>query len=528
MSTNHVELSPTPLPAERPDARNNVIALLAVCLAALMFSLEISSVPVILPTLESVLHSDFKDIQWIMNAYTIACVAVLMATGTLADRFGRKRVFLISIALFGVASLLCGLAWNTPLLIASRFFQGASGGAMLICLVAVLSHQFPSGAERSRAFSTWGIILGIGLGFGPLIGGLIVALVDWRWVFWVHVFIAVLTLGLAIAGVRESRDPHARKLDLAGMLTLSLAVLGLAFFVTQGADTGFASLPALSAIVVAGVSFAVFLWVELHVAHPMFDFSVFRVRQFSGALLGSAGMNFSFWSFIIYLPIYFQNALGQDVATAGISLLAYTLPTLVFPPVGERIAMRFGPRIAIPLGLFVIGLGFVLMFIATSHAHTHWLALLPGCMIAGAGLGMTNTPVTNTTTGAVSSARAGMASGIDMSARMITLSLNIALMGYLLVLGVQQHLKTALPGSLDAAALREMAGSVASGNLHAAPAGMAGALPPEALAQIAREALTHSFGWVMLYAAISVWVMAAISLAIFSNANSNARAPARQ
>ena len=127
LNTSSLELAPT---------RRNRIALLSVCLAALMFSLEISSVPVILPTLESVLHSDFKGIQWIMNAYTIACVSVLMATGTLADRFGRKRVFLISIALFAFSSLLCGLAWNTPMLIASRVFQGASGGAMLICLVA--------------------------------------------------------------------------------------------------------------------------------------------------------------------------------------------------------------------------------------------------------------------------------------------------------------------------------------------------------------------------------------------------------
>ena len=182
-------------------AQRNRLALLAVCLAALMFSLEISSVPVILPTLESILQSDFKDIQWIMNAYTIACVSVLMATGTLADRFGRKRVFLISTALFALASLLCGLAWNTPLLIASRVFQGASGGAMLICLVSVLSHQFPQGAERSRAFSIWGIILGIGLGFGPLIGGMIVSMADWRWVFWVHVLIAALTFFLAAIAV---------------------------------------------------------------------------------------------------------------------------------------------------------------------------------------------------------------------------------------------------------------------------------------------------------------------------------------
>ncbi|MGD9759431.1 MAG: MFS transporter [Comamonas sp.] len=524
MSSNNVDLLNTSSLEPAPTRRNR-IALLSVCLAALMFSLEISSVPVILPTLESVLHSDFKDIQWIMNAYTIACVSVLMATGTLADRFGRKRIFLISIALFAFSSLLCGLAWNTPMLIASRVFQGASGGAMLICLVAVLSHQFPQGAERSRAFCTWGVMLGIGLGFGPLIGGMIVALSDWRWVFWVHVLIATLTFFLAAIAVQESHDPKAGALDLAGIVTLSLAVFGLAFFVTQGSDTGFGSMSALAAMAVGLLSFATFVWVELRAQHPMFDFSVFRVRNFSGALMGSMGMNFSFWAFIIYLPIYFQSALGQDVTAAGVSLLAYTLPTLVFPVVGERIAMRYGPRIAIPLGLFAIGLGFMLMLAGSQLAHSHWLYVLPGCMIAGAGLGITNTPVTNTTTAAVSSTRAGMASGIDMSARMITLSINIALMGFLLVHGVQQHLQTALRDPVDAAALREMANGIASGNLQALYAQQAGAgavTSPQALTDIAREALVHSFGGVMLYAAIAVWLLALGSFVIFSG-----RRPAR-
>ncbi|MFA9284794.1 MFS transporter [Comamonas sp. SY3] len=496
-------------------ARRNRLALLSVCLAALMFSLEISSVPVILPTLESLLHSDFKDIQWIMNAYTIACVSVLMATGSLADRFGRKRVFLISTVLFAVASLLCGMAWNTPLLIASRAFQGASGGAMLICLVSVLSHQFPQGAERSRAFSIWGIILGIGLGFGPLIGGLIVALADWRWVFWVHVFLAAFTLIPAAMAVQESHDPDAGTLDIAGIVTLSLAVFGLAFFVTQGAYTGFASVPALAAITVGLLSFAAFVWVELHAPHPMFDFSVFRVRHFSGALMGSMGMNFSFWAFIIYLPIYFQSALGQDVAAASVSLLAYTLPTLVFPVVGERIAMRYGPHIAIPLGLFVIGLGFVLMLIGSQLVHLHWLYVLPGCLMAGAGLGLTNTPVTNTTTGSVAHNRAGMASGIDMSARMITLSINISLMGFLLVHGVQQHLQAALPGAVDAESLRKMANGVASGNLHALQASADAGTSMPSLTGIAREALAHGFSGLMLYAAIAVWLLALGSAVIF-------------
>ena len=515
MQVHDIEQPPRPQ-TDHLFAERNTVALLAVCLAALMFGLEISSVPVILPTLEVALHGDFSGIQWIMNAYTIACTAVLMATGTLADRYGRKRVFLYTIATFGVASLLCGLAWNTPILIASRFLQGASGGAMLICLVAILSHQFPEGAERGRAFGIWGIVFGIGLGFGPLIGGLIVAMSSWKWVFWVHVFIAALTLGLAIVGVRESRDPHARCLDLAGIVTLSLAVLGLAYFVTQGADKGFGSASALSVIAASAASFVLFLVVETRAAHPMFDFSVFRVRNFSGALLGSVGMNFSFWPFIIYLPIYFQSGLGQGAAAAGVSLLAYTLPTLVFPPIGERLALRYRPGIVIPAGLFTIGLGFFLMLIGSSIDQASWLTVLPGCLLAGAGLGITNTPVTNTTTGSVSRERAGMASGIDMSARMISLAINIALMGFLLVQGVLQHLQIALAQSADEASWRALANRIASGNLHAANADAWVPVPPETLETIGRAALVHGFGWIMLYSGIAAWVLAVASFLIFS------------
>ena len=219
-------------------------ALAAVCLSSLMFGLEISSIPAIpaiLPTLEQVLQANFQQLQWIMNAYTIAVTTVLMATGTLADRYGRKRIFLIAIAAFGITSLICGLTESVSVLIVARFLQGLSGGAMLICQIAVLSHEFRQGRERAVAFGRWGIIFGIGLGFGPIIGGAIVALAGWKWVFLIHVLIAVVTLILAMGGVQELKDPEARSLDIAGIVTLSLSVFCLAFFITQGPDLGFTS-----------------------------------------------------------------------------------------------------------------------------------------------------------------------------------------------------------------------------------------------------------------------------------------------
>jgi len=502
-------------------ARKNAIALAAVCLASLMFGLEISSVPVILPTLEKVLHGDFKEMQWIMNAYTIACTTVLMATGTLADRFGRRRIFIISIVAFGITSLICGLAHSVSVLIISRFLQGMGGGAMLICQVAVLSHQFQEGQERSKAFGIWGIIFGIGLGFGPIIGGTIVAVSNWQWVFLLHVILSAVTLILVSSGVQESRDPNAEKLDIAGIVTLSLSVFGLTYFITQGPDLGFTSATAVSILVASAMSFVIFLFVEKRNPRPMFDFSVFGIRNFSGALLGSMGMNFSFWPFMIYLPIFFQSALGYGSVMAGLSLLAYTLPTLAVPPVAERLAHKYQPGIVIPAGMFTIGLGFLLMKLGSSLDHVNGLTMLPGCLLSGIGLGLTNTPVTNTTTGSVPSTRAGMASGIDMSARLITLAINIALMGFILVEGVLSYLKSALPGSLDVLRLRSLAEKIAAGNFASLKQVFPELSSFDSSGAIVHAALAHGFGLVMLYGGIGAWILAAASFVIFAPLKAN-------
>lgn len=485
--------------------RNNLV-LGAVCIAALMFGLEISSIPVILPTLETVLGATFKDMQWIMNAYTIACTTVLMATGTLADRFGRKQVFALATIGFAGTSLMCGLAPSAFLLIIMRFLQGIAGGAMFTCTIAVLSHQFQTVSARARAFAIWGVTTGIGLGFGPIIGGLIIALSTWQWVFLVHVPLAALALVSTFAGMTESRDPQAKQLDLLGIATLSTAVFGLAYYITQGADLGFASPTALAIIAGTLASFITFIVAELFAAHPMFDFSVFKARNFTGAIIGCVGMNFSYWPFMIYLPIYFTTGLGYDSEVTGLLLLAYTMPFLVMTPIAQYLLLHYHARRVIPLGLFTIGLGFILMRLGIGMEDPSWLTLLPGALIAGIGIGLTSTPVTDTTTGSVSADRSGMASGIDTSARLIALAINIAVMGFVLMEGVLANLKSVLP-NLDAAQLRLLVERIAAGNAVSAA---------ELSDAVIHQALTNGFRWVMLYGGIGVWIMASISFLIFN------------
>ncbi|WP_279579965.1 MFS transporter [Fodinicola feengrottensis] len=492
------------------------MALTAICLAGLMFGLEISSVPVILPTLGSVLHGGFADLQWIMNSYTIACVTVLVATGVLADRYGRKRVFAITVAAFGVTSLLCGFAPNIAVLILGRSLQGLSGGAMLICHVAILSHQFREGRQRSRAFGTWGLVFGFGLGFGPVVGGGLVAVLNWRWVFLVPVFVAAVTLVLLALGVRESRDPEARRLDIRGIGTLSLAVLGLTFYITQGADLGFVSPVELAVLGLSVAFFVAFVIVETTGKQAMFQFSLFRIRAFSGALLGCVGMNFSFWPLIIYLPIYLQHGLGYDVGTAAVVLLAFTLPTLVLPPIAERLALKYRPSVIIPLGLYVIGGGFLLLNLGSGIDHPSWLTILPGLLLSGIGLGLTSTPVTNTTTASVPSNRSGMASGIDMSARLVTLAVNISVMGLLLSVGILDSLRERLAGKLPGQQVRALATHVANGD---DPVALHHTFPQLTLLDptggLVPSALARGFGMVTLYGGMGVWVLATASLITF-------------
>ncbi|WP_258590416.1 MFS transporter [Mesorhizobium sp. AR07] len=489
----------------------NTVALAGACLASLLFGLEISSVPVILPKLESVLAADFKDLQWIMNAYTIACTTVLMATGTLADRFGRKRVMVITTIAFGFASLLCGFAPSAPILIVARFLQGLAGGAMFTCSVAVLSHQFQDGGERGKAFVAWSVVSGIGLGFGPAIGGLIVTFSSWQWVFLIHVPLAILALVFIVAGVTESRDHNAQKLDRAGILTLSLAVFGFSYLITQGADLGGGA--RIGVIVASVAAFIGFLVAEKVNPYPMFDFSVFRIRQFSGAIMGGIGMNFSYWPFIIYLPIYFSGVLGYNSTTTGLLLLVYTLPLMLMSSTAERLRARYQARIAIPLGLLTLGIGFIAMRIGSGLEGANWVSMLPGTLIAGIGIGLTNSPTTNTTTGSVSPDRAGMASGIDISARLITLAINIAVLGLLLTRGIVSYLRDAFGTALVPNELHALAERIATGNLGSLAQPKLATLDPSGA--VVHAALVNGFGWVMLYCGIGVLALAVISFVIF-------------
>lgn len=482
--------------------KDSVKALAAVCVAAMMFGLEISSIPAILPTLQVLLKSDFSALQWIMNAYTLACTTVLMAVGTLVDRYGRKVLFLLSVATFAVASLACGLAGNATALIIARAVQGASGGAMLVCQISILSGQFTQARERSKAFAVWGMVFGAGLGLGPIIGTGILTLANWQWVFLIHVPLAAGACVLAGAGVQVSREVHSGKLDGLGIVLLASSVFGLTYVITQGSQSDMSTLEAGVIMSLTLLGFMAFVVSQKYNRQPMMDFSVFRIRGFSGALLGSAGMNFSYWPLMIYLPIYVQAGMGLGKGEAGLLLLAYTLPTLFVPPLGERLALKLQPGVMIPAGLLVIGAGMLLMCASIGHAGLLVPGMTAGCLLAGTGLGLTNTPVTNTSTSSVPAIRAGMASGMDMTTRMTSLAINIAVMGWILLQGISAGLRQVLPELEGDSIVQAMAQAVAAGKQEL----------PRATFQ---ASLDVGFTWVLLYSFASACVAAVASFLVF-------------
>lgn len=475
--------------------RSLASALPGITLAALLFGLEISSVPTILPTVSDELGGTFAGLQWVINAYIIAVATMVLPIGAIADRVGRRRVLLISVAGFGAASLLCGLASSVDSLIAARALQGLTGGAMLISQVAVLSHQFTPPRERARAFGLWGVLFGAGLGFGPIIGAVLADVGGWRSVFLAPAAVAVVAWLLVRHEAVESRDEAASRIDLVGTSTFAGAILAFTIGTTRLPEPGWATGGGIAAGLVALMLLIAFLVVQRRSAHPMVPLGLLRNRALIGALCGSVGMNTSFWPFVVFVPMYLERSAGMALLVVGVLLLTLTLPPLLVPPLAERVALRVGPAVLIPAGLALIGAG-LLITALTVHLdvveRVGIPALLPGLLVAGTGLGFTNTPVTNTATSAVAPRWAGVASGVDMSARMVTLAGSVGLLGLMLLLGI----RASTPG-LEGAAF-EVAQQVVEGR-RTEPEALAVGFSLIAAASAASALLAAAASWLVFH-----------------------------
>ena len=400
--------------------------LVAVCTATFMLLLDITIVNVALPSIERDLGADLADLQWVIDAYALTLAALLLTGGSLADRIGRRRVFVIGLVAFTIASVLCGLATSPLTLNLARALQGIGGAFMFATSLALLASAY-GGRDRGTAFGLWGATTGAAVAVGPLVGGVLTEGIGWEAIFFVNVPIGIAAVALTLARVEESKDPHAGPLDWAGTVLFSGALFLLIFGLIRGNPEGWGSPVIVAALAGAAVLLAGFVAAERRGAHPMLDLSLFRRRAFVGASVAAFVLSAAMFAMFLYLTLYIQNILGYSALESGLRFMPVTLLSFLVAPVSGKFAERVGVRWFIAGGLALVGAGLLLM--GGLEAGDDWTALLAGFMIAGGGIGMVNPALATTAVGVVDPRRSGMASGINSTFRQVGIATGIAAWG---------------------------------------------------------------------------------------------------
>jgi EmrB/QacA subfamily drug resistance transporter len=436
--------------------------LVAVCATTFMLLVDITIVNVALPSVQSELHASLTGLQWVVDAYAVSLAALILTAGALADRFGRKLVFQLGIALFTVASLLCGIAWNIAALDAARALQGIGGAALFATALALIGAEF-QGPARGTAIAVWGATVGFAVAAGPLFGGVITDFLSWRWIFFVNIPVGVFALALAARVVRESRDAHARRADLAGLVTFSAALVLIVFGLLRGNDAGWGSAQILAALV-AGVALLVaFVVVEVRQERPMLDVSLFRQPAFVGVQAATFCLGAGMFALFPFLSIYLQDVDGYSPLGAGLRFLPITAFVFFVPLATRRWAARAQLRLLLGGSLAIIAIGLALMELVS--AGDGWTVLLPGFVVAGIGIGLANPTIAGAALRVVDPSRTGMASGISNTCRVGGLAVGVAALGVLLQHRIGTHLAAAgyhgqkLSSAVTSSGLRAAAGN---------------------------------------------------------------------
>ena len=400
----------------------------AVCVATFMLLLDITIVNVALPDIAKDLRSSFSDLQWVVDAYALSLAALLLTAGSLADLLGRRRIFVVGLAIFTVASLLCALATTPFFLDIARALQGIGAAAMFATSLALLAASF-TGRERGTAFGAWGATTGAAVAVGPLVGGVFTESFGWESIFLLNVPIGIAAIVATLLRVDESSDPDAGGVDWAGLVTFSGGLFLLVFALVRGNPEGWGSPLIVSFLVGAVVLLIAFVVVEQRQSRPMFDLSLLRKRAFAGASIAAFALSASQFSLFLYMTLYIQNALGYAPLQAGLRFLPTTLMAFFVAPIAGKLSSTVPVRIMISAGLFLIGIALLLE--ARLDADSEWTVLLPGFLIAGVGVGLINPPLASTAVGVVPPQRAGMGSGINSTFRQVGIATGIAGLGAL-------------------------------------------------------------------------------------------------
>lgn len=449
------------------------------CISVLMALLDVTIVNVALPTLQRDLNARFDQLQWIVNAYALSLAVVLVTGGRLGDMFGRRRLFVIGVAIFTGGSVLAGLSGVFHLgsfpridaLLGARAIQGIGAAIMMPVSLAIVSHAF-EGKERGIAIGTWGALAGLGLAAGPIIGGLLIVTVGWPAIFFLNLPIGLASILASFRTIDESRDEDASpRIDWYGIATLSLFAFTLVWgLIRLDGMHGASLLGMLWPFLVAAVSLGAFVAGELRIEHPMVDLRLFCNRSFSGDAVAVFALSAAMVAFIFFLTLYLQNALRFDPLQTGIHLLPMTVLVAICAPIAGRYVDRIGPRWIITAGLGLGAIGAYLVGRVTPEdQQAQWTVLLPSFVLIGMGLGSASAPINTVAVGTADPGKAGVASGIINVCRQIGTAFGIAFLGVFLTAHYNAALnKQQLPPRV-ARAVEKAGPQAGSGGLQQAP-----------------------------------------------------------
>ncbi len=442
------------------------LTLVASCIGQAMILLDVTIVNVALPSIQRDLGVTPANLEWVINAYSLALASLLLAGGALGDRYGRKRLYLAGLGSFTVFSAACALASDDHQLILFRTLQGASAALIAPLSLAILVDAYPP-ERRTFAIGIWAAVASIGFASGPVAGGLLIRLFDWSAIFWVNVPIGIVGVVLSLVGVAESRDPAARRLDPAGTALASSALFLLTFALVETNEHPWGSAEIVSLLAGAAVAFAAFLCWEGASDHPMVPLELFRSLRFSSANTVAFLAYAALAGFFFYITLYFQSARGWSALETGLSWIPINGGFLAVTPFAGRIGARFGAARVGGLGLLAAAAA--LAGLTQLGADTTYAAAVPSYVVVGLGFGLAVPAMSSAAMGAVDPGYAGAGSGILNSCRQIGTAVGLAVLGSVGVAAATHawgDRVARLPAAARSAA-PELAQRVAGGQAHA-------------------------------------------------------------
>jgi EmrB/QacA subfamily drug resistance transporter len=403
--------------------------LLTVALATFMTYLDNNIVNVAIPAIQRDLHLSTARLEWVVSGYILVFAALLLVGGRLADAYGRRRLFLIGLSVFTVASLMAGLSGNADLLIAARALQGLGAALVTPTTLAIISASYSNPRERATAVGIWSAIGALALAVGPLLGGLLSQNASWQWIFYINVPVGAATLALAMWAIPESKAEQAHRLDLPGLALSTISIATLTWALIEGGSRGWISSSILAAFAVAALSAVGFLLVEHRSDDPMVDIALFRNRVFSGGIVALMLWAFGLFGIYFFTSLYLQNVLGFSPTKAGLAFVPMAAFMVAGAIASEQLGHRLGEHRLVGPAMALMGIG--IASVALLGAHTQFIDLMPSFAMIGIGGGLT-TPLTASVLSVMPEQQAGIASGLFNASRELAGLLGITIIGALL------------------------------------------------------------------------------------------------